>query len=51
MNHSMKPNGHDLLISAGQFIGVDTPLGPLYISYAHGEGGEDQAYVYLGRSF
>jgi hypothetical protein len=35
----------------GAFIGVDTPLGPLYIAYAHGEGGENQAYVYLGRSF
>jgi NTE family protein len=42
---------NDLLISAGPFIGVDTPLGPLYISYAHGEGGENQAYLYLGRSF
>ena len=41
----------DLLISAGPFIGVDTPLGPLYIAYAYGEGGENQAYVYLGRSF
>jgi len=42
---------NDLLISFGPFVGVDTPLGPLYIAYAHGEGGENQAYVYLGRSF
>jgi NTE family protein len=41
----------DNLISFGPFVGVDTPLGPLYISYAHGEGGENQAYVFLGRSF
>lgn len=42
---------NDLLISAGPFIGVDTPLGPLYIAYAHGEGGENQGYLFLGRSF
>jgi NTE family protein len=41
----------DELVSAGPFVGVDTPLGPLYISYAHGEGGENQAYLFLGRSF
>jgi NTE family protein len=41
----------DLLISAGPFVGVDTPLGPLYLAYAHGEGGENQGYLVLGRSF
>ncbi len=42
---------NDLLISAGPFVGVDTPLGPLYLSYAYGEGGHSQAYLYLGRNF
>ena len=41
----------DLLISAGPFVGVDTPLGPLYLAYAYGEGGDHQGYLYLGRSF
>jgi NTE family protein len=41
----------DLLWSAGPFFGLDTPLGPLYLGYAHGEGGEDQGYLYLGKSF
>jgi NTE family protein len=41
----------DELVSGGPFVGVDTPLGPLYIAYAHGEGGENQAYLFLGRSF
>jgi NTE family protein len=41
----------DLLWSFGPFFGVDTPLGPLYIAYAHGEGGQDQGYIYLGKSF
>jgi NTE family protein len=42
---------NDELISAGPFVGVDTPLGPLYLSYAYGEGGHNQVYLYLGRSF
>jgi NTE family protein len=42
---------NDLLSSAGPFVGVDTPLGPLYLSYAYGEGGHHQGYLYLGRSF
>ncbi len=37
--------------SGGPFIGVDTPLGPLYLAYAYGEGGENQVYLYLGRTF
>jgi NTE family protein len=41
----------DLLWSTGPFFGIDTPLGPLYIAYAHGEGGEDQGYIFLGKSF
>jgi len=42
---------NDLEFSGGPFVGVDTPLGPLYFAYAHGEGGHDQIYLYLGRSF
>jgi NTE family protein len=42
---------NDLLISAGPFVGVDTPLGPLYLAYAYGEGGENRGYLFLGRSF
>ncbi len=42
---------NDLLSSGGPFLGVDTPLGPLYLVYAYGEGGEHQGYLYLGRTF
>jgi NTE family protein len=41
----------EVLLSGGPFVGVSTPLGPLYISYAYGEGGEHQGYLYLGQSF
>jgi NTE family protein len=44
-------NLNDQLISAGPFVGVDTPLGPIYLAYAHGEGGEDRGYLFLGRNF
>lgn len=41
----------DLRHSGGVFFGVDTPLGPLYLAYAHGDGGENQGYLFLGQSF
>lgn len=41
----------DLRHSAGPFVGVETPLGPLYLAYAYGEGGENQGYLFLGQSF
>ena len=41
----------DLRYSIAPFFGVDTPLGPLYLSYAYGEGGNHQGYLYLGASF
>jgi NTE family protein len=44
-------DGGEVLLSAGPFVGVDTPLGPLYLAYAYGETGEHQGYIFLGRSF
>ena len=41
----------DLRHSIGPLVGVDTPLGPLYLAYAYGEGGENQGYLFLGQSF
>lgn len=41
----------DIRYSAGPFFGVDTPLGPVYLAYAYGEGGEHQGYLFLGQSF
>lgn len=41
----------DLRHSAAPFFAADTPLGPLYVAYAYGEGGEHQGYLYLGASF
>jgi NTE family protein len=41
----------DLLLSVAPFFGVETPLGPLYVAYAYGEGGHHQGYLFLGQSF
>ena len=41
----------DVLLSGTGFFGVETPLGPLYLAYAYGEGGFHQGYLYLGQTF
>ena len=41
----------DNLMSGMGFFGVDTPLGPLYVAYAYGEGGHHQGYLSLGQTF
>jgi NTE family protein len=39
-------------IFGGSFwAGVDTPIGPVYVSYGVAEGGHDAFYVFLGRVF
>jgi NTE family protein len=40
-----------LLWSTMVFAGVVTPLGPLYVAYAYGEGGSNQGYLFLGQAF
>ena len=43
---------NDMLLSGLLFIGVDSPLGPLYLGYAQGEGdSEGRIYLYLGKTF
>ena len=41
----------DLRASAGIFAGVETLLGPLYISFARADHGEDAWYIFLGQAF
>jgi NTE family protein len=38
-----------LLKSAAVFVGIDTPLGPLYLGYGRADSGSGAAYFYLGR--
>lgn len=39
----------DNSITAGSvFLGVDTPIGPLYLAYGHSDIGENSLYLYLG---
>ena len=42
----------DSLIPAGSaFLGIDTPLGPLYLGAGYAEGGNTSMYVMLGKLF
>jgi len=41
----------ELTIAGSVFLGIDTPLGPLYIGYGVAEGGYDSGYLRLGQIF
>jgi NTE family protein len=41
----------DLILAGSLFLGLDTPLGPLYLAYGRAEGGNDSAYFFLGQTF
>jgi len=50
MLHPLVPgNSQDLQKSAAAFIGVDTPLGPMYLGYGYAVGGFSSLYFFLGR--
>ncbi len=40
-----------LRVSGSVFVGLETPLGPLYVAYGVSEGGRHSPYLFLGRSF
>ncbi|MFN0008032.1 MAG: patatin-like phospholipase family protein [Planctomycetota bacterium] len=42
---------HELLPSGSIFLGVDTLLGPMYLGYGLTDGGEQSAFLVLGRQF
>ncbi len=39
------------ILAGSVFLGWRTPLGPLYVGYGVAEGGQDSAYLFLGRTF
>ena len=36
---------------ASLFLGLDTPLGPVYLATGFEEGGSEAFYLFLGRTF
>ena len=42
---------NDLIIAGSMFLGLDSPIGPVYLAYGHAEGGNDSVYLFLGRPF
>jgi NTE family protein len=43
--------GDDLIFAGSAFIGVDTPVGPVYLSYGRAEEGDQSLYLFLGPLF
>ncbi len=41
----------DVIVAGSGFLGVDTPLGPIYLAYGHADGGNDAVYFLLGQRF
>jgi NTE family protein len=39
------------VLNGSAFLGLDTPLGPLYLGYGMAEGGRNAAFFYLGKTF
>ena len=37
--------------SGSLFVGLDSPVGPVYLAYGHAEGGNDSVYLFLGQPF
>lgn len=42
---------NDLRWSSSVFVGADTPLGPLYLGAAVGDGGQTSAFLFVGQLF
>jgi len=43
--------GDDLIFAGSAFVGVDTPIGPIYLGYGHAEGNNQSLYLFLGPLF
>jgi len=39
------------ILNGSAFLGLETPLGPLYLGYGMAEGGRNAAFFYLGKTF
>lgn len=41
----------NLITSGNLFVGVDSPIGPVYLGYGQAEGNINSLYFYLGKVF
>jgi NTE family protein len=41
----------DVILAGSVFVGMETPLGPIYLGYGYAEDDRDSFYLYLGRTF
>ncbi len=42
---------NDVMVAGSVFLGLDSPIGPVYLAYGHAEGGNDSVYLFLGQPF
>ena len=42
---------NDVIVAGIVFLGLDSPIGPIYLAYGHAEGGNDAVYLFLGQPF
>lgn len=42
---------NDNVTAASIFLGLDTPIGPIYTGYGHADGGNDSLYLFIGKVF
>lgn len=40
-----------MILAGSAFVGLDTPLGPIYLAYGVAEGSRHSGYLFLGQSF
>ena len=41
----------DMILAGSVFVGVDSPMGPVYFGYGLSEGGLDSLYLFIGQTF
>lgn len=41
----------NMILAGSAWLGVDSPLGPVYLAYGMAEGGQDSLYLFIGQTF
>jgi len=43
--------GQDMIVAGSLFLGVDTPIGPVYLGYGQADQGRNNIYLFMGHLF
>jgi len=50
-NHRSDISAHDSILGGSVWVGVDTPVGPVYAAYGRAEGDASAIYLFIGQPF